>query len=34
MIAETDPLFLKEPRNLATPTKPVCFPFGYVDCHG
>ena len=34
LIAETDHLFLKEPRNLATPTKPVCFPFGYVDCHG
>ena len=28
MIAETDHLFLKEPRNLATPTKPVCFPCG------
>ena len=31
LIAETDHVFLKEPRNRATPTKPACFPFGYMD---
>lgn len=31
LIVETDHLFMKEPKNRATPSKPVCFPFGYMD---
>jgi len=31
LIAETDHVFLREPRNRATPTQPACFPFGYMD---
>ena len=31
LIAETDHVFMKEPRNLATRSKPVCFPFGYMN---
>ena len=31
LIAETDHVFLREPRNRATPTRPACFPFGYMD---
>ena len=30
LIAETDHLFLKEPKNRATPTKPMCYGFGYM----
>ncbi len=31
LIAETDHLFMREPKNRATPNKPVCFPFGYMN---
>ena len=31
LIAETDHVFLSEPKNRATPQKPACFPFGYMD---
>ncbi|KAL1504143.1 hypothetical protein AB1Y20_010552 [Prymnesium parvum] len=31
LIAETDHVFIKEPKNRATTTKPVCFPFGYMN---
>lgn len=31
LIAETDHVFMSEPKNLATPSKPVCFPFGYMN---
>ena len=31
LIAETDHIFMKTPKNRATPTKPVCFPFGYMN---
>eukprot|EP00322_Chrysochromulina_rotalis_P008073 CAMPEP_0115889472 /NCGR_PEP_ID=MMETSP0287-20121206/32843_1 /TAXON_ID=412157 /ORGANISM="Chrysochromulina rotalis, Strain UIO044" /LENGTH=82 /DNA_ID=CAMNT_0003346193 /DNA_START=20 /DNA_END=265 /DNA_ORIENTATION=+ len=31
LVAETDHVFLKEPQNRATPLKPVCFPFGYMN---
>ena len=29
--AHTDHVFMSEPKNLATPSKPVCFPFGYMN---
>ena len=31
LIAETDHIFMKEPKNQATPSRPVCYPFGYMD---
>ena len=31
LIAETDHVFLREPKNRATPSKPACFPFGYMN---
>ena len=31
LIAETDHLFLREPKNRATQSTPVCFPFGYMN---
>ena len=31
LIAETDHVFMSEPPNRATPDKPACFPFGYMD---
>ena len=31
LIAETDHVFIREPKNMATPKKPACFPFGYMN---
>ena len=31
LIAETDHVFIREPKNMATPRKPACFPFGYMN---
>ena len=31
LIAETDHVFMKEPKNRATPKMPACFPFGYMN---
>ena len=31
LIAETDHVMLREAENRATPSKPVCFPFGYMN---
>ena len=31
LIAETDHVFMREPKNRATPSQPVCYPFGYMN---